>query len=523
MGGVIGAAIFLFAIFVVLLNWPAQEVLVVEGVPDDVVGAPVANNLRNVLPISNLTYDLGTTTPAQEWLNIYTQDIFISGTCTGCPSGTGEANQIATSSAGVISSLLYYTTAAATPELVDPVATTSLSAGTGLSASAALGALVGGANSTLSVDASQTQITALGTITTGVWDATTIAVDAGGTGAETFTDGGVLFGSGTGAFTASAVLSNGQLLIGDNSTDPALATLTATANETEITNGAGTITIGLPDAVTIATLTLTNDLTVANGGTGASTLTGILEGNGTSAFTANDSSTVGQVLRVTGASTFAFGALDLADADAITGTLPIANGGTAATSLDDILGTSNEIDVANGANTIIGGDSTLTISATLDLGGNTSLEIVNATAPTHSAVGQISLDTSDLQFLISTSTNALGTAVIRTTTRIFAFSLASTSPEFFNGGIQPVPTERDGYVVTEYSCYVTAGTSVVLTLTDGSNAMDSITCLTTNTTDTAISVNQVVTAGELMQMNVGAISGTVDYVNFSAYGTWTRE
>jgi len=41
-------------------------------------------------------------------------------------AGGGEANQIATSSAGVISSLLYYTTAGATPELVDPVATTTL-------------------------------------------------------------------------------------------------------------------------------------------------------------------------------------------------------------------------------------------------------------------------------------------------------------------------------------------------------------------------------------------------------------
>jgi hypothetical protein len=38
-----------------------------------------------------------------------------------------------------------------------------------------------------------------------------------------------------------------------------------------------------------------------------------------------NSSTVGQVLRVTGASTYAFGAVDLADTDAITGDLPFAN------------------------------------------------------------------------------------------------------------------------------------------------------------------------------------------------------
>lgn len=109
-------------------------------------------------------------------------------------------------------------------------------------------------------------------------------------------------------------------------------------------------------------------LTVANGGTGAVTLTGILEGNGTGAFTANDSSTVGQVLRVTGASAFAFGALDLADSDAITGTLPTGNGGTGVTTLDDIVGTANEITVTNGANTIIGGDATLSLPSVVFLG-----------------------------------------------------------------------------------------------------------------------------------------------------------
>lgn len=67
-------------------------------------------------------------------------------------------------------------------------------------------------------------------------------------------------------------------------------------------------------------------LPVALGGTGAATLTGLLQGNGTSAFTAiTNSTTVGQILRVTGSNTYAWGALDLADTDAITGDLPFAN------------------------------------------------------------------------------------------------------------------------------------------------------------------------------------------------------
>ena len=63
-------------------------------------------------------------------------------------------------------------------------------------------------------------VTKLGTIATGTWAATDIAVSHGGTGVSTFTDGGVLLGSGTGAITAMAVLTDGQMIVGDGTTDP---------------------------------------------------------------------------------------------------------------------------------------------------------------------------------------------------------------------------------------------------------------------------------------------------------------
>ena len=53
------------------------------------------------------------------------------------------------------------------------------------------------------------------------------------------------------------VASNGQLLVGSTGVDPALATITGTANEVTVTNGAGTITLSLPDAITLVTLTTT--------------------------------------------------------------------------------------------------------------------------------------------------------------------------------------------------------------------------------------------------------------------------
>jgi len=68
--------------------------------------------------------------------------------------------------------------------------------------------------------ANQSNITGLGTITSGTWQGTDIGVAHGGTGVSTLTDGGILLGSGTGAITATAVLGDGEILIGDGTTDP---------------------------------------------------------------------------------------------------------------------------------------------------------------------------------------------------------------------------------------------------------------------------------------------------------------
>ena len=102
-----------------------------------------------------------------------------------------------------------------------------------------------------------------------------------------------------------------------NATTTALFSTTASStNLFSTTANLGTVTLGA----------LASALPVSSGGTGAATLTGLLQGNGTSAFTAiTDSTTAGQVLRVTGSNTYAWGALDLADTDAITGDLPFSN------------------------------------------------------------------------------------------------------------------------------------------------------------------------------------------------------
>jgi len=83
---------------------------------------------------------------------------------------------------------------------------TGVTAGTGLSGGGTSGAV------TLNVDASQTQITAVGTITTGVWNGTDVAVADGGTGSSTAsgarTNLGVAIGSDVQIYNADTAVTD---------------------------------------------------------------------------------------------------------------------------------------------------------------------------------------------------------------------------------------------------------------------------------------------------------------------------
>lgn len=158
---------------------------------------------------------------------------------------------------------------------------------------------------------------------------TPVSVPNGGTGTTTLTDGGVILGSGTSAVTSLGQATDGQLVIGDTGADPVLSTLTAGTGVT-ITNAAGSITIDAAgitalsfptdsgtatpaaNALTVAggtgistsgsgstvTVTLDTPVIVANGGTGATSLTdgGVVLGSGTGAVTVLGQATNGQLV-----------------------------------------------------------------------------------------------------------------------------------------------------------------------------------------------------------------------------------
>jgi len=172
--------------------------------------------------------------------------------------------------------------------------------------------------------AAQTNITSVGTIATGTWEATDVAVSHGGTGASTLTANGALIGNGTSAITSVAMDTKGDILIGDGTGNPSVLdvgtndyVLTADSGEATGTKWAAVaagVTLSGSTDNTVATVTgsdamqgeanltfdgstlaVTGDITVSGGD--------ITYGNGqgaTLAISATAHDTAGKALTITG-------------------------------------------------------------------------------------------------------------------------------------------------------------------------------------------------------------------------------
>jgi len=136
-------------------------------------------------------------------------------------------------------------------EAVHDLAT--LFAGTGLTAS----------SSVIGVDASQTQITAVGTIATGTWEGTTVAVAQGGTGATSLNNLITMGTHTSGDYVTAITAGTGLTSTGATSGETISHSLSVDASQSQITT-VGTIGTGVWAAT---------DVAVAHGGTGASTAT----------------------------------------------------------------------------------------------------------------------------------------------------------------------------------------------------------------------------------------------------------
>ncbi|MCX5787252.1 MAG: hypothetical protein NTX64_01905, partial [Elusimicrobia bacterium] len=136
---------------------------------------------------------------------------------------------------------------------------------------------------------------------------TDLTVGNGGTGAGTFTTNGMLYGNATSAIGATGAGTQYQVFQAGASGVPTVAALN----------------LGQSAAIT-------GILPAGNGGTGANTLTtnGMLYGNAASAVGATGAGTQYQVFQAGASGVPTVGALNLGQSAAITGTLPVGNGGT---------------------------------------------------------------------------------------------------------------------------------------------------------------------------------------------------
>jgi len=154
-------------------------------------------------------------------------------------------------------------------------------------------------SSALGSGITSSSLTSVGTIGTGTWQGTTIAVGYGGTGQSSYTNGQLLIGNtDTGGLTKATLTAGTGVSITN-----AAGSITIAATGTSFSAGDGldladgTLSVDLKAngglviestelAVDLGASSITGTLAVGDGGTGATTLTGIIKGNGTNAFTA---------------------------------------------------------------------------------------------------------------------------------------------------------------------------------------------------------------------------------------------
>jgi hypothetical protein len=137
------------------------------------------------------------------------------------------------------------------------------------------------------ISGSYTGITGVGTLTAGTWNASTIGVAYGGTNITSYTTGDLIYASGATTLSKLGIGTNGQILtisggIPTWGAAPASGVTTFSAGTTGFT----------PSTATSGAVTLSGTLNVANGGTGAVSITGLVLGNGTSAFTSASASDI---------------------------------------------------------------------------------------------------------------------------------------------------------------------------------------------------------------------------------------
>ena len=232
-----------------------------------------------------------------------------------------------------------------------------------------------------------------------------------------------------------------DLNMGSSGTDKQISFTNLTG--TFATNGANS---------NITSLTgLTTPLTVAQGGTGAATLTGILLGAGTSAITALSSSGTGNVVRVAGA-TLTTPTLGVATATSYNGLTLTSTTGTFTLTNAKVLTVSDSTTLATNAITL-GGGEVITFSAS-------------------NALSLLTSGTTSMTFPAATDTVAvLGTAQTYTATQTEKQVIWTNNAITASGNAATVPITHRLHTVTNNSAATLTITMTTTSAVDGALEM----------------------------------------------------
>jgi hypothetical protein len=258
--------------------------------------------------------------------------------------------------------------------------------------------------------------------TTGSGSTVTFAL-AGPYTPATYTAHGVLVGEGSSSIAATTAGTNGQVLIGSTGADPAFGTVTSSGSTITITGGAHSLNLDIAAPVT-----------VPNGGTGATTLTGVLTGNGASAVTANAVTNHGVVIggasnavsSLTAAATGTVLAGSTGADPAFTASPSVTGSVTAGTGL---IATTGGLTVSAGGAAITGTTTINTSGASvtsIGTGGTGAVNIGNATGNT-AVTGSLTASTA-LTATLGAITATNGNLVLGTAgNKILSTSVATTT------------------------------------------------------------------------------------------------
>lgn len=180
-------------------------------------------------------------------------------------------------------------------------------------------------STTLGSGVTGSSLTSLGTVTTGTWSASTIAVDKGGTGQTSYTNGQLLIGNSTGNTLTKATLTagagvtitngNGSITIAAAGSGGTVTDVTSTAPinssggtqpniSLQLKANGGLVTESAALAVDLGASSITGTLGVADGGTGQTTYTDgqLLIGNSTGNTLTKATLTAGTGITITNGS-----------------------------------------------------------------------------------------------------------------------------------------------------------------------------------------------------------------------------